>query len=300
MSVRQLLRLTAVLAALLLLWGAVALAGRRAEAAGGGSAPLLGVDTAAVDSVLLAGGGRDSTVLARTKSGWTVNDHPASGEETAALLRELADTARFDLVAESEASHARLGVDADSGRRVIIRGRGPARELVIGARAGGFGGGYARRPGERAVYRVRGRLPALVARAPDDWRDKTIAAAPADSITAVEVTRGRERYALRRDGTRWRFAGGGAADSLRAADLIRELGRISAAGFATAAQAETLRFNRPERRLTVTGPGDRALAALVFDSTGDAFWVRRDSGGTVWRIDSWVVDRVTPSAASLR
>lgn len=297
MSGRQLARLAAVLGALLLLWAAVAIAGRRAAAGAAVGERLLGADTSKVDSVMLSGP-RDTTALVRSTGGWTVNGHPAARDEITALLRALADTSRFDLVAESEASHPRLGVSADSGRRLRVAGN-RGIELIVGAKPGGFGGGYARRADGRAVYQLRGGLPGLVARPPDEWRDKTIAVIATDSITTIEVVRARERYELRRDGSRWRFARGVAADSVRAADLVRALARIDASGFATPAQADSAQFTPPARRLTVKGAG-RTLVALVFDSTADGFRVRGDSGGTVWRIDTGEADRITPTVASLR
>jgi hypothetical protein len=297
MSGRQLARLAAVLGALLLLWAAVAIASRRSAAGAAGAERLLGADTSKVDSVVLSGL-HDTTVLVHTTEGWTVNGHPAARDEITALLRALADTSRFDLAAESEASHPRLGVSADSGRRLRVAG-GSRIELIVGTKPGGFGGGYARRTDGRAVYQLRGSLPGLVARRTDEWRDKTIAVIETDSVTTIEVVRGRERYELRRDGSRWRFARGGAADSVRAADLVRALARIGASGFATPAQADSARFTPPDRRLTIKGAG-RTLAALVFDSTADGFCIRADSGGTVWRMETWEADRITPTAGSLK
>jgi hypothetical protein len=251
-----------------------------------------------VDTVVVSGAS-DTTALVRTAEGWRVNGHRAAREEISALLGELGDTSRLDLVAESPTSHARLGVSTDSGRRLRTAGGTPL-ELIVGARSGGFSGGYARQPEANAVYQLRGRLPALLARSPDEWRDRTIAAIPADSVAEVEVVRGRVRYALRRDGSSWRFASGGRPDSAKVADLVRDLGRISASGFASASQIDSARFARPDRRLAIKGPGGRTLLALAFDSTGDAILVRHDSGGTVWRMESWETDRITPAASNLR
>ncbi len=298
MSSRQLLRLAAVLGALLLAWGAVAIAGRRSADGGAGSTRLLALDTSAVDTVVIAGQ-RDTTVLARNPDGWRVNGFRAGAEEITTLLEALADTSAYELAAESKGSHRRLGVDADSGRRLRAAGKDKAVELVVGG-APAFGAGYVRRANESAVYRVKGRLPELAGRRPDEWRDKTIVAVSADSIAQIQVRRGRERYALTRDGSRWQLATGEAVDSSRAAELARALGQIRAAGFATAGKRDSLRFSRPDRTLTLKNAGGRTLAAVVFDSTESGIWVRHDTGGPVWRMESWDVDRLTPSASSLR
>jgi hypothetical protein len=297
MTARQLIRLGVLLVGLLALWGAVSLAGRRGTGSGD-STRLLGLDTAAVDSVLIRSGG-DSVILARGAGGWRVNAYPAASEEIASLLGALADTAEAELVAESAGSHGRLGVAADSGRRVRIAG-GRDVELVVGRPPGSFGKGYARQADGDAVYQLRGRLPELIARPGDEWRDRTIATVPADSIAAIEVQRGRARYVLRRDGARWRLGAGVPVDSARATELVQAVSRIRAAGFASPAEADRLRFDRPDRRLTVTGADGRTLAALVVDSTASGMWVRHDSGGTVWRMEGWEADRIAPAAETLR
>ena len=70
------------------------------------------------------------------------------------LLSGLADTARqTEMVAETKASHARLGVDADSGRRVRV---------VI------------RRPDGDVAYSLRGSLALTLDRSADDWRDERV------------------------------------------------------------------------------------------------------------------------------
>jgi hypothetical protein len=298
MSGRQLARLAAVLGALVLLWAAAALAGRRSARAAGGAERLLGADTSKVDSVVLRGPSDTAVLVRGSGGGWTVNGQPAARDEITSLLRALADTSRFDLVAESETSHSRLGVSADSGRHLRVAGAHRI-DLIVGAKPGGFGGGYARQAGERAVYQLRGSLANLVIRPADDWRDKTVAALAADSIASIEVARGRERYELRREGNRWEFARGGIADSTRAADLVRALTHIRASGFATRARADSAQFSRPDRRLTVKGTRG-TLAALVFDSTTDGFLVRADSGGTVWRMEAWEADQITPAVKSMR
>jgi hypothetical protein len=298
MSGRQLARLAAVLGALVLLWAAAALAGRRSARDAAGAERLLGADTSKVDSVVLRGPSDTAVLVRGSDGGWTVNGQPAARDEITSLLRALADTSRFDLVAESETSHSRLGVSADSGRHLRVAGDRRI-DLIVGAKPGGFGGGYARQAGQRAVYQLRGSLPSLVIRPADDWRDKTVAVVAADSIAAIEVARGRERYELRRHGNRWQFARGGIADSMRAADLVRALTQIRASGFATRARADSAQFSRPDRRLTVKGTRG-TLAALVFDSTTDGFLVRADSGGTVWRMEAWEADQITPAVKSMR
>ena len=46
--------------------------------------------------------------------------------------------------------------------------------------------------------------------------------------------------------------------------------------------------------------GARVFLALTFDSTASGYWVRTSEGGTVYRLDSWHVDQLTPAAEGLQ
>ena len=83
------------------------------------------------------------------------------------------------------------------------------------------------------------------------------------------------------------------------AQLLARLRSVSASGFASPRQADSLRFDRPQRRVTARGTTGELLA-LAFDSTAGGFWVRRPSGGTVYRLDLWQVDQLTPTADALK
>src|SRR5260370_9942069 len=78
---------------------------------------------------------------------------------------------------------------------------------------------------------------------------------------------------------------------------------ISAAGFATAKEADSTRALRPSRRLTVRGR-QGVLLTLAFDSTASGFVVRHlaglgGEGAAVYRMNVWDVDGVTPASRSL-
>ena len=152
---------------------------------------------------------------------------------------------------------------------------------------------------------LRGRLGSLADRTAEEWRDKRIAALAPDSVTLVEVERGKDRYALRRAGKAWTLDRA-AADSSAVARLLEKYRTVTAAGFASAAQADSARALRPARRLTVRGARG-TLVALVFDSIPAAFWVRRTAGtaaggepGVLYRMNAWDVDGLTPASRSLQ
>ena len=302
MSGRTLGRLALLLGVLLLLWGGAALTRRSTDAsASTGKFRLPSPPAAAVDTVRIARPG-DTVVLARRDSNWTVNGHQASRSAITELFTALGDTAsRPELVAERPASHAGLGVDSAKGTRVrLLRGDSVIGDFIAGQRSADMDGGYIRLANQAEVYLVRGGLAGLLERGRDEWRDHRIASVPVDSVAAIQVQRGARSYKLAKDAKGWTLTPGGPADTAAAAELRQAFGEIDAAGFASAAQADSAKFDRPERRVTALRSNGTALLRLAFDSTANGFWVRADSGSTVYRMDGWAVDRLAPADSTLR
>jgi hypothetical protein len=303
MSGRTLGRLAMLLGVLLLLWGGAALTRGRADASAGGSDRfhLPSPTATAVDTVRITRPG-DTVVLARRDSSWTVNGHPAARSAVADLFTALGDTAaRPELVAERPSSHAALGVDSAKGTRVrLVRGDSVVGDFIAGQRSADMDGGYLRLVGRPEVYLVHGGLAGLLERGPDEWREHRIASVPVDRIAAIEVRRGARSYKVAKDAKGWTLIPGGPADTAAAAQLREAYGEIDAAGFASPAQADSARFDHPERRVAALGSDGTPLVRLAFDSTANGFWVRADSGGTVYRMETWAVDRLAPADSTLR
>lgn len=301
MSPTMLKRLGIILGALVLLWGAFALAGRtRGDRQVGLERPK--IDTAAVDTVLVMHAA-DTTHLARGARGaWTVNGHAAAGNLVSELLGAFADTAQSsELVAQSKTSHVRLGVTPDSGHqvRVISHGR-TLLDLTAGKRTPDFTGVYVKMAGQDAVYTLRnGGLADAFTRPTDDWRDKRIVAVAPESVAVIELRRGARSYVLARDSTRWTL-GGAPADSIGAAGLLDQYRTLDASGFATPAQTDSADFAKADATVRLLRKDKTALATLTFDSTGSGVWVRADAGTTVFKLDAWRLAQLVPADSTLR
>jgi uncharacterized protein DUF4340 len=303
MTPKQLARLAMVLGALLLLWGAASLARR------GGRGPsasdqfdLPGVARDSTDSVIITRPADTTRLARRDSTTWMVNGYPASKNAVEQLFASLADTGRrTELVGARSASHAGFGVDSVKGARIrIVRGDSTLADLVQGNRALGLDGGYFRVAGDSAVYLVTGALAQELERSSDEWRDHRIAGVPADRVAKIEVNRGKRSYTVSRDGKGWTFAPGGRADSSAVAALLTDYGQVEAAGFASAAQADSASFTRPDRRTTLLRADGTPLMRLAFDSTANGFWVRSAGDSTVYRMDTWSVDRLAPGDSTLK
>jgi len=298
MNARTLKRLAAAFAVLVLVWAGLSLA-HRARRDTEPRLVLPSFDPKAVDHALIVRG-TDTLRFARVAAGWTVNGLRADASLVQTLLGSLADTsAPTELVSEKAATHAQLGLDSVHARRVsVIAGERVVTELLVGNQ-GMYGNAYVRRPGEDAVFQLRNSLAEVVGRPIDEWRDRTIVDVPPDSVAAIDVRAGRNRYTLTRTGTAWRL-GSHPADSALVASLLGRFHPLAADAFATPAQADSARFTAAARTVRLLGARNRPLLALHMDSTSTAVWARRDGDSTTYRLDDYLANALTPADTTLR
>lgn len=303
MTSTQLARLAMVLGALLLLWGGVSLARRGSRGLSESdrfALPSLARDS--VDTIVITRAADTVRLARRDSAEWTVNGHPASKSAVDDLFAALADTARrSELVGARPSSHGGYGVDSAKGTRVrLVRGDSTIADLVQGNRGPGLDGAYFRFAGDSAVYLVSGDLAEALEQSSDEWRDRRITGVNPDSVAQIEVTRGRRSYTVRRDSAAWSLVPGGRTDSAAVAELLAAYREVDAAGFASDAQADSARFSPPDRRVRLLDPRGGTLMSLTFDSTATGYWVRAAGDSTVYRVDTWSADRLTPADSTLR
>jgi hypothetical protein len=300
MSPKVLVRIALALGAALLMWGALALAQRtRKDSTGGLSLPRLTAKDVMQIAFRKAG---DTLVLSHQDTGWTVNGFPATPAMVETFLGAIGDSSMLsEVVAQSRASHARLGVDSPAGRRLTITVAGkPALDLWFGNRGPDFEGFYVRPEGSDIAYLLRGRFAEQTVQSVPEWREKQITRVAPDSVAKVEVVRGKTRWSLTRSGTGWALPHW-PADSTKVARFLGLIGGLRAAGFPDSSQLGSIHFTPPARSLTAFANGGGTLMALVFDSTKDgSYWVRQASGGAVYKLDSKLAELATPAESTLK
>jgi hypothetical protein len=251
------------------------------------------------DSIVIRHGA-DTLRLVRAGTAWTVNGYRAGREPVGQLFLAFIDTTVPDLAAVSPSSFQRMGVDSSSGYWLRVWSGGqPTVKLVIGALAPQASSGYVRREGSDSILLWRGNLVDLARRQVNEWRDRQIGAVVPESVFSVTVT-ARRSYGLRRSGTTWRFATGGAADSGRVAGLLALYRGFSASGFGTAAQADSGKKPAARRTLALGGAGGAKLLELTFDSSSTGLWARRTGDDNVYRVDAWRLNSFVPPDSALR
>ncbi len=300
MSSKQLIRLAGVLVVALVLWGVFAFARHQGtDRAEGFAMPK--IDTAAVDTMAFIKG-KDSSVVVREADGqWRVDGYPAAPSMVNQVLRALVDTTNWsELAAQRTASQAAMGVTADSGRLVRVVARtGPGLDLIAGHNTSDFVGVFVRPVKDSDVYALHGPLTQTFDHTLTDWRNKTVASVVPDSVSRVEVRRGRRSYALIRSGKQWRLASGAKGDSTSVGTLLTHFHPLSAIGFADAGQLDSLHFDRPTATVRIYTAGPKPLVSLLMDSTNSGVWVRPDTGKTVYLLDDWVLAELAPKEKTL-
>src|SRR5581483_5111843 len=280
MNRTQLIRILSIFGGALLLWGVLAVV-RRPPSDRPERLMLPKVDTASLDTIAIG-----SITLTRSNGVWRVNGYVPAPDAIAELKKGLADTsATTELVAESKTSHDRLGVGADRGKRVHVVSHGkPTLDLIAGTSTHDAQGVYFRRPDENAVYAFHGGLATSVNKSLDDWRDKHIVSVVPESVSVATLQRGSHTITMRR----------AHGDTTRLNTLLGSYRDLRASGFADSISAH------PAMRVRLTDKSGATLVNLVFDSTASGVRVRADSGGTIYRLDTWMLGQLLPAKCSPR
>jgi hypothetical protein len=230
-----------------------------------------------------------------------VNGFEADQDAVNELFEAVSDSVEGELVATSAVVHGRMGLDSASGIRVsFIRDDQPLAAVVFGNTGRGYPSRYVRRDGSNFVFNYEGELANLVARPADAWRNKRILDVSPDSVARVTVQRGAEGYSLMREGSEWRFGTGAPADSAAVQRMLLRYRTLDATGFASNAQADSIDFDPPDRRVTLFNLRGDTLASVMFDSTNAGYWVQQASGGHIYRIVAWRADQMMPADSTLR
>lgn len=299
MSGVMLKRIALVLGVLLVLWGLSALFAHRSDSMRG-SLRLPVVPDSTRDTIVIAHG-RDTTRLVQVSPDvWTANGHPGAPGTEHDLVRAMRDSSPRDVASISRGSFGLMGVDSTAWTLRVGPAGHPRFTLVVGSQGPDYNSGYVRLAQSDTVYLWRGSLPGLVRRAPDSWRDHLIGIVPAESIQTIAVSRGGKSYTLRRVSRGW-TVGAARADSAKVATLLAQFRTLQAQGFGAPASLDSLAHQKKRARRTVviSGKGPKPLLSLTLDSAAAGFWTTKAGDPTIFRLDNWQANQITPSGDSL-
>ncbi len=250
----------------------------------------------------------DTIRLARGRSGWTVDGHPADSGKVSDLLGLIGDLRSDILVARNPANHPSMGVSTDSARSIeVYTASGGPMTFLLGHRDLHAGGYFVRRPGADPVYRLEGPAGGYLGRAVEGWRDRTIASVDTAMAREILIRRPSGEVVLRRTEAGWRVGGEIVPDTSAVEDLLRQLPHLTASGFPTDEEAAATDFETPDAELDVfvESEGDvtgrQLMIALHFvqdEEQGD-WLVRPADSPEVYRLAPYTARRLLPQRSTL-
>jgi hypothetical protein len=297
MTPKQLMRIVAVLAAAVLLWGLAVIV------RGGGDeverVTLFGPYVEEqIDQVEITGPG-DTIVLVRTGATWQVNGFEADPVRVRTFFQQMAVPIEGELAARSASSHERMGVDETSGKRFrVLQGGQPVADVVVGNNGRTYRSVYVRISQQDPVYLIEGELTGAFTRPLKDWRDKRIVTLAADAIGGIEFVRGDSTFGIQVADDGWVFGNDTPTDSAAVSRFLEKFNPLLSQGvmFATLAQVDSIDFGTPDRRLTISDIDGEMLSDLLFVETesGSGYWVREAAGELVFQLMTYKVNEIVP------
>lgn len=278
------------------------------------TAPLLDLDIAAVDEVLIesgddadsdAGDGQGDRVrIARTDDGWVLPDldgFPAAASRVEQVLDDLDGISRPLPVATSADARRRFRVADDAfERRLTLRGGGEEATLIIGD-SPGFRRLFARVDGEEAVYDLRLGLFDLAAEA-DGWIDRGRLQFDRGEITRIGLSGADiDDWALVRAENGWSLEGSDAPiDQTLAESLVNAVATVGYSGLLGEGEDAVFDLDAPERVLVIAHDGQERRYRLAPIADSEDYALRRDGEPYVYRIGPFDAEMLlTPSREEL-
>jgi hypothetical protein len=180
--------------------------------------------------------------------------------------------------------------------------------LLIGNKSPTGANMYAKRADEKRVFLVGQHHEASLSRTTFDLREKKIASFLRDDVTALDVTRGKERLAFKKDGGRWIMtspvsarADIPAVDALVGSIEVAQMRSVLTDDEPTSKELRTYGLEPPNVKVIVEAPDGKGITLLVGNAVGaDAFYAKTANAATVFTVEKVLDDELKKAAADFR
>jgi len=296
MTTKQLIRIAAVLIAVVFLWSLAAILRNGGDTVERTS--VLGPFVEEQIDQIEISSSAETFFVTRDGEQWLANGFEADRDRVREFFGAVGEAVEGTLVARSPSSHSRMGVDGSVKRLRVFQSGQVVADLYIGNRGRSFNSVFVRVVDQDPVFLIEGSLVSLINRNLRDWRNKRIVEIDGKDIRAFEFARADTAYRIQATDGTWEFATGDPTDSLLVVSFLRKFNPLVAQGamFATPEQVDSLDFENADRRLLIEGANGVLLAELLFDEASDesGFWVREAAGGTVYLVMTYKANEIVP------
>lgn len=245
------------------------------------------VDSASVVRLSIERPGK-SIVVENVGGRWTITSHGNLAADPARVMEVVGGLSRFrpgSLVSSNPAKQPVFQVDSSGSLVTLTERSGAKRQIIIGKMGPSFSEVYFRLPGESNVHLGSGITTWSLEREIRDWRDRTIFASPAESITGLTVTSAGKTRTFTRDSAGW-SSGAGPVPVETINPLLTALSNVRAEDFIDSA----VQFSGAPARVEVAGAvtttlefyrlaGDTARYAVRASSSPQVFVVGKYAAG---------------------
>lgn len=164
---------------------------------------VLAIDKAKVKELTLAHVEGEPIRLVKESSGWKMTSPlavPADSSEADSLVSSLGALEIDEVVVESATSLADYGLDPPkTAVGLLLEGASEPQKLLLGEKAPGGSGLYAKLPSRARVFTIPAYLEATFNKKPFDLRDREVLHVKRDAVKGLEIAGPEGGYALARD-----------------------------------------------------------------------------------------------------
>lgn len=244
------------------------------------STSVVQIDSAGVDKITIQSP-TFSLVMARQGAEWRIEAPVAARanqEAVAALLAEANAASISAMVSDKIEKHSLFQVDSTGVVIRLFKKGVESAGLVIGKPGPSYGDVYARSVRSNEVFLIDGEISRSAGKALKDWRDRTIASIPRESIKEIQFQYGDTTFVLSWRDSIW-LIGGKPANEVAVKSLLGSLSQLQADDFLDAIPAQSFL----KATLTFAGLHLRFLQT----KESETFIVQSSSSAQLFELQSW-------------
>lgn len=278
---RNTLMLVGVLAALIVVAILVMQKPGEQSTTGGTGEALASIDSLAVDNIEIKSPS-ERIVLEKRGVEWFLQQpisYRADQNTVAELIHAVKTFEVKNVISDKPEKHSVFQVDS-LGTLVTLSEKNAAKaSFVLGKPGGSYTEFYARRSAANEVLLVGGGSPYLFSRPVKEWRDRTIASVPRESVKEIQFAYGDTTFVLAFHDSVW-MIGRELTRESAVNDLITSLTRVQADDF-----VDTLltRLSKPTAQISYAG----TQITFFFVKGGDKYLVLGSSSPQWYEMQSW-------------
>jgi LysM repeat protein len=286
-------RSTLILFVLLIVLGAVAyfILPSSEERESSDKAPEISykIDSASVVKIVLARGQKSMT-LENVGGKWMITSPSSYTADPVAVLQILQGLSKFrvgSLISSNPEKQRLFQVDSSGTQITTTERSGKTNSMIIGKMGPSFSEVYCRPPASKNVFLGEGLDSWTVTKELKEWRDKTIASIPSESVQRLSYSVNNKEFDYVRDSTSWKL-GETTVESSVMNPPLSTLASFRADDFVDT----TMRFQTQPVRVSVKGATNVALELHPVLPDSSKYYVQSSASPQIYVINKYTAQQL--------